>query len=415
MVAYGISLHWLVRIFPAAAVPLWAIVSLFVAAFCLLLNIFRRRIRSPVLLALFASTLWTAIEFYRSELFFLRFPWITPGSSLGPTWLSPIVGVYGASFIVFLVSAALLRWRTFPIALAAALAVSLLRAFPPGPVVPATNACINVAAVQSEECFLRSYLSLTAKGTSGRSQLVVWPEYSVPYDIRQRPDDLALVKDLCVRRGITLVFGTKTTEGPGKSAWRNTALTVDARGVIGEYYKARPVHFFDDGLPGVSYDPIQTRLGAMGTPICFDCDYTEVLRRMTLRGADFFAVPSFDAKEWSSDQHVQHAVLFRLRAAENRRWLVCAASSGVSQIIDPHGNVGPSLGPMRQGAISGVIARGKGLTFFTTVGWLFPWVAIVVSIVWVASMSIKIVRERRDQRSRKKEAVARQENTLALK
>ena len=48
--------------------------------------------------------------------------------------------------------------------------------------------------------------------------------------------------------------------------WYNTALIVGGNGVLGEYYKNRPVHFFKDGMPGKSFDPIDTPLGKIGTP-----------------------------------------------------------------------------------------------------------------------------------------------------
>lgn len=176
-----------------------------------------------------------------------------------------------------------------------------------------------------------------------------------------------------------MVFGTQTEIGSGVREWHNTALVVNSSGVAGEYYKARPVHFFNDGLPGKSFEPIETGIGAIGTPICFDCDYTEIIRRMTSNGAEFFAIPSFDSKSWSLTQHLQHSALFPLRAAENGRWIVLAASSGVSQIIDHHGNVRKSLGAMKEGVIVGEIERRTGMTFYTVLGWLFPWILMIAS------------------------------------
>jgi apolipoprotein N-acyltransferase len=136
------------------------------------------------------------------------------------------------------------------------------------------------------------------------------------------------------------------------------------------------------------YIQIATELGALATPICFDCDYTEVARRFARNGAGCFVVPSFDAESWSARQHLQHAVLFRLRAAENARWLACAASSGVSQIIDPHGNVHASLPPMAEGVVRGSIEASNRLTPFTTVGWLFPWAAMAVTVVLLGHTSL---------------------------
>jgi len=141
------------------------------------------------------------------------------------------------------------------------------------------------------------------------------------------------------------------------------------------------VHFFDDGIAGEKFDPHHTKLGRFSTPVCFDCDYTAVTRQMVRLGAEFLVAPTFDAAGWSANQHLQHALLFRLRAAEMRRWIACAASSGVSQIIDPHGNVHHSLPPLEEGTVTGRIGRETGETFFVRIGWIFPWLTLVVSII----------------------------------
>ena len=73
------------------------------------------------------------------------------------------------------------------------------------------------------------------------------------------------------------------------------------------------------------------------------------------------------------------AELIRLRAAENGRWVVSAASSGVSQIVDPHGYVQASLPPMAEGVLTGRAGRVRGLTVYTRAGWLVPWAAVVLA------------------------------------
>ena len=395
MMAYGITLHWLFHIFGLRAISLFAIMALFTALFCLLLNFFTKQTNSAVLKVLLAATLWTAIEFYRSELFFLRFPWITPGSALGPTFLSPILGVYGASFLAIAASAGFMQRRTVPLALLLSLGMLCLGLFHPGRVEPDKAKSIAVTVVQGEECALETYVALTRTAHSESPDLIVWPEYSLPYDVRKNVADFAVLTNLCAEMDAVLVVGTKTIVGPGDKDWHNTALILDKRGMLGEYYKARPVHFFDDGMPGRQFKPTQTHLGAIATPICFDCDYSEVARKMVKLGAEFFAVPSFDAQSWSAGQHLQHALLFRLRAAETARWLACAASSGVSQVIDPHGNVRCSLAPMGTGVVTYRIARSSRTTVFVRAGWLFPWLTLGCSVILLAYGAITLVATRR--------------------
>ena len=389
-IGYGITLYWFFYIFAAAAIPLFALLAFFTALFCLLFNFFTKQTKSAILKMFLAATLWTAIEFFRAELYFLSFPWITPGSALGPTFLSPILGVYGMSFIVIAASAGFLYRRTMPLAFLLSLCIMYLGLFHPERIEPDKEESIAVTVVQSEDCFLPTYIALTRMAHKESPDLIVWPEFSVPYDVRKNPGEYAMLTNLCDEMDAVLVIGTKTIVGDEGKDWYNTALILDKRGVLGEYYKTRPVHLFDDGIPGRKFNPIQTDLGAIGTPICFDCDYSEVARKMVKLGAEYFTVLNYDAESWSANQHLQHSALFRLRAAENARWLACAASSGVSLFIDPHGHVHQSLPLMEDGVLTYRIGRSVRLTFFTRVGWIFPWLTLGVSTILLVYAAIRL-------------------------
>lgn len=388
---YAFTLYWFFHIFGAAAVVLWALLALFTAICCLLFNFIAKQTRSALLNVFLVATIWTAIEFFRSELFFLRFPWITPGSALGPTYLSPILGVYGASFLVILASAGFMRRRTVPYAIILSLCVMCLGLFRPGPIEPDEKNSVVVTIVQGEDCSIQSYIEMTRTAYKESPDLIIWPEYSLPYDVRKNVRDFGMLTNLCAEMDAVLVVGTQTISGTEGNTWHNTALVLNERGVLGEYYKARPVHLFNDGIPGREFKPVQTELGAFATPICFDSDYSEVSRMMAMLGAEYFAVPSCDPKSWSANQHLQHALLFRLRAAENARWLACASSSGVSQVIDPHGNVRRSLPLMENGVLTCRIGRSRRVTFFTRAGWIFPWLTLGGSVILLAYAGVRMM------------------------
>ena len=62
---------------------------------------------------------------------------------------------------------------------------------------------------------------------------------------------------------------------------------------------------------------------------------------------------------------------------------VCA-TSGVSQVIDPHGGIHGSLPALEEGSLTGVIRRETELTFYTNWGWLFPWMVLSLALAcWV--------------------------------
>lgn len=376
MVASTLSLHWLWLLFGPLALALWAMLAAYIAAFSWMQSRAEMQSSSPGRLAVFAAINWAGWEFIRAELSPLCFPWMTPGLALGPNALLPLIGVYGVGALLVLLAALLSRkvWGYAALVLAVlASAVAMHRKLPePKAEHPGTLA---VAGVQREGASLKELLEASRKAPPSVRH-VVWPEYALAYDVHAKPEEWAAIQALCKERDITLTLGTMTPTKDGKN-YHNTAVTVDTMGVRGEHDKAHTVHLFNDGEPGMTALPITTTRGAVGTPICFDCDFEGVVRRMTRAGAEFFLVPSMDAASWGAWQHQQHAELFRIRASENARWILVAASSGVSQIIDAHGHVHAKLEAMQEGLLDGRLEREQGITLYTRLGWLFPWLLLV--------------------------------------
>jgi len=384
VISFGASLAWLSTIFGPGCITLFLMFGMFPAFFCMTIKTLRDRFpERPVMVMLLVAVSWTAIEFFRSEIFYLRFPWITPGTSLGPTFLSPLIGVYGTTFLIVLAVAGLLHRRTQTIGAVLCLCICLLGFWRPAPVQLSAddNDHFVVGLVQAEERSHLHYIKWTRSLASQKPDLVVWPEYSLPDDVEKDEWVYRALTNLCAEMDIVMVVGTRTVLGPGTRDWHNTAMVLNADGIVGRTHKARPIHFMNDGQPATHSVPVQTRLGAMANPVCFDCDYTEITRRFAAAESDFFAVPIMDAERWTAWQHVQHAALLRCRAAETGRWFASAASSGVSQIIDPTGHVHHEMGAMEEGAFAGRIAPREGRTVFVRVGWLFPWVNLAVFVL----------------------------------
>lgn len=368
LLLHGIALSWLWNLFGARAPALWLLLAFFHAVAGGAIGAGRARAApgrgSPIL----AAVLLGGIEFYRSEWFPLRFPWITPGTALGPTWLSPLVGVYGTSFLVYLAAAGLALGRTrarlaSSALLALLLASGLLR---PGPVPLPEEGAVRVLCVQSERLELGACLGPT-RSWGGRDAVVVWPEYALPVvGAGGEAEAYGAVEALCRERELVAVLGAPRTDEEG--VLFNEALVCGPSGFLGRHRKNRPVHFLSDGKPGQEAKPVATPQGRIGTPICFDCDYEAIVRRMTAAGAEWFAVPSLDAMRWGRTQHLQHAEHFPLRAAENGRWMAVAATSGRTQILDPHGRRRGEIPLFEEGVLEGLVGRGTRLTFYTRAG-----------------------------------------------
>ena len=387
MTAFGVSLSWLFQIFGGISLMLWCVLAAFTALFAEMQARAGRRGITGWLLVIFTTLNWCGWEFIRAELFPLKFPWMTAGLAVGPNALLPWIGVYGVSLLVVLPVglAAAGKWK-YAVSLSAVPLLFLsIRSGDLQKIEATDPLAVKVGGLQFENVSLTEFLKGT-KGFSNDIRYVVWPEYAVPYDLRQNKRDWKLVQDLCRERNITLTLGTqlRPATSPG---WRNIALTLDSTGVRGEHTKAHPVHFFDDGIAGTTALSVPTDHGKVGTPVCFDCDYEGIVRHMTTEGAEMFVVPMMDAEKWTARQHEQHAELFRIRACENGRWMFVCATSGVSQIIDPNGNVQSRLGASAQGPITGIMRRETELTFYTRCGWLVPWISLSLAAAgWIVML-----------------------------
>ena len=209
---------------------------------------------------------------------------------------------------------------------------------------------------------------------------IVWPEYA--YGIYPSPfkkDHDALIA-LLKNDNRILVTGGKVPIDQEEGIWENSAFTFGPADLLGVHVKNHPVHLFNDGEKGQHAKAIDTPYGRIGTPICFDCDFQDVIRKMTKDGAEYFLIPSMDAKKWTARQHEQHGQLFRHRAAENGRSLAVCSSSGVTQIIDPHGHVRDRLPTMTEEVLTGHVTPQSHRTVFQLAGWLFGPTTLIITI-----------------------------------
>src|SRR5207244_1764341 len=97
------------KIFGPAAIALWAVLAFWLGLFLLLAHKCWRRM--PLWAsALLIPLIWTGLEYFRSELYYLRFSWLSAGYAFsnadiltGAAWL----GVYGIGFVLMLCTALL--------------------------------------------------------------------------------------------------------------------------------------------------------------------------------------------------------------------------------------------------------------------------------------------------------------------
>ncbi len=103
-------------------------------------------------------------------------------------------------------------------------------------------------------------------------------------------------------------------------------------------------------------DPKMIDLGIakVGAVICFESTFPYMVKDKIKKGAQFILVATNDAWFFDSAAPYQHIEAARMRAVENGVYVVQAANTGISAIIDPLGrvvkrsNVGQTADPFRR-------------------------------------------------------------------
>ena len=224
----------------------------------------------------------------------------------------------------------------------------------------------------------------------GPLDLVVWPETAYVRGLR-RP---LPISGRLVREDITvpLLFGASSVyEEAGRRQSANAAFLVGADGMIRDAYDKNLL------IPLAEYVPLagllpplerwfphvgefrassETPALALGpwrlaVPICYEVIRPEFVRRMVLASRPHLLVTlANDAWFGRSQEPWLHLGLARLRAVEQRRYLVRATNSGVSAVVDPAGRLVVQSGLFTRESLRATV---HPLTASTAYAWLGDW------------------------------------------
>ncbi|MBI3625815.1 MAG: apolipoprotein N-acyltransferase [Candidatus Rokubacteria bacterium] len=374
-----------------------------------------------------APFVWVAAEWIRGQIL-SGFPWGLLGYSqyryLAVIQIAEVTGVYGVSFLLVAVNAAL----------AAALALGIRRALVPGAVaaalltgtlafglarlgVPAPARTIQAAVIQPsiEQSLkwdpayqaetLRIYTTLTQEAGEAKPAIILWPETAAPIFLRRDPRLVAELQVLSQEVRATLVVGSVDGD---RSGLYNSAFLLTGRGIIAKYDKIHLVpfgeyvplsriigfvrrwaEFISEFQAGVAPQVFGEEPAPFGVVICYEGIFPELFRKFVAGGAEYMVNITNDAWFGTTSGPWQHLAMLPFRAVENRVAIARAANTGVSAFVEPNGRITKTLGLFERGVLSAGIPLRHGKTFYTRMGDLFAYAALAISAAGLALRGLR--------------------------
>jgi apolipoprotein N-acyltransferase len=249
--------------------------------------------------------------------------------------------------------------------------------------------------------------------------LVAWPESPAPFD----------ETDLKFRKALAGI--ARTVQAPiivGNIGWDfddsaqqwnyfNSALVVSPDGAkVGRYDKIHLVPFgeyipFQNLLTfahkltgrvskftrgsGPKVFRLPTTNGEAhryGVFICYESVFADEVRKFPELGAEVLVNISDDGWYGDTSAPWQHLNMVRMRAIENRRWILRDTNNGVTAVIDPYGRVRQSIARHQTDALPAQFGFRDDVTFYTAHGDVFGWLCVVLSLGVVGWAGRKLFR-----------------------
>jgi apolipoprotein N-acyltransferase len=339
---YAPELFFFWKIFSALAIALWFIVAFWIGLFMAIVCAAARRWGKDRVVWLM-PVVWTGLEYFRSELYYLKFSWVNIGYALPQFFSGPgawRIGMYAVGFAVFALMAALayrpaikritlLEW----LLIVPTLGLILVTMFPVN-LRADHHTAVRIAGIQMEfppeHILPRALDRALARNTN--AQVFVLSEYTLDGGV---PDAL---KKWCRDNSRYLIVGGR--DFTTNEVFFNTAFVVGTNGeVVFQQAKCKPIQFFKDGLPAPEQKVWDSPWGKIGICICYDLSFTRVTDELVRQGAQMLIVPTMDVSEWGRHQHELHSRVAPVRAAEYGIPIFRLASSGISQAVAWNGDI----------------------------------------------------------------------------
>ena len=255
------------------------------------------------------------------------------------------------------------------------------------------------------EKFRKGYVRMADTLKPGETDLLILPESPSPVSFQYDDSYGRVLADLARRYSLGLIFNNiRNSETPDGSAYFNSAYFLDHNGALtgiydkihlvpfGEYIPLSRLFTFaqtitkDAGHFSPGKDVRVLKLGdhPVNALICFEAVFPDLARRFVRKGSQLMVNLTNDGWYGDSAAPYQHLAIARVRAVENRRYLLRATNSGISAIIEPGGRIQASTGLLQEAVGTGHFAFIEEMTLYTRYGDVFVFLCAIISCaVWV--------------------------------
>lgn len=416
----------------------WGVLGLFALLFALFFGVFgwvvawaaeRLQTRALVLVPF----LWVTTELGRTYLF-TGVPWNLLGYAVqadGLRRVATVTAVYGLSFLAT-ASSAMVAWvilserRKAALVLLLGWSVVLIGANwmgAPPVLAPGSriahlvqpNIGMNVQELvkwapwsspeRLERLVETSIASARREGSP--KPFIIWPENPAPFYFERDPIFRSAVERMSRDAGAYAVVGSVNFADPEQRQPKNSAMVLDPQGRVvvaydkihlvpfGEYVPAwafpdligKITHEAGNFVPGSSYRAAETSDGALSLFICYESIFPQLVRRLVPEGPAVLVNISNDAWFGDTAAAAQHLEKARLRAIENRRYLLRATNDGITCIIDPYGRIITRIPRHEFAVLTGRFDFVSGMTFYTRYGDVFAWMCVLLLAAAIAAIA----------------------------
>jgi apolipoprotein N-acyltransferase len=232
--------------------------------------------------------------------------------------------------------------------------------------------------------------------------LVAWPESPAPFVEQDARFQQALISLAHSTQSPLVVGGVGVDYSVEEQAWHdyNSAIIVGADGArvgrydkihlvpFGEYIPFKNLLFFAHKLTGRVSEFTRGderkvfRLGGhrYGVFICYEAVFADEVRQFARLGAEVLVNVSDDGWYGDTSAPWQHLNMARMRAIENRRWLLRDTNNGITAVIDPYGRVRQSIPRHQTDALPAQFGFRDDVTFYTAHGDVFAWACAILAL-----------------------------------